>query len=187
MKGVSKRKRRIILFFLFRTRRILAKDRDKTGSKEGADSWSAMIYFEIPGTKLHEFLPIIDWACRNSVKRNLWEDSCSRAKGPWEKATERGVPSRLGTRRQLLLKHWKWDKLWSWYHYWQVSSFHRIRAEWDYSDMGRQGGSVVEHLSSAQVVIPRSQDRVLHRAPNVEPASPSASVSASLSLCVPHE
>ena len=46
---------------------------------------------------------------------------------------------------------------------------------------GRLGGSVVEHLPSAQGVTPGSQDRVLHWAPRMEPASPpSASVSASL-------
>ena len=49
---------------------------------------------------------------------------------------------------------------------------------------GRLGGSVVEHLPSAQGMIPGSWDRVLHRAPRGEPASPSACVSAS--LCVSH-
>ena len=43
-------------------------------------------------------------------------------------------------------------------------------------------GSGVEHLPSAQVVTPRSRDRVLHRAPCREPASPSAWVSTSLSV-----
>ena len=36
------------------------------------------------------------------------------------------------------------------------------------------GGSVVEHLPSAQIMIPGSWDRVPHRAPHREPASPSA-------------
>ena len=45
---------------------------------------------------------------------------------------------------------------------------------------GRLGGSVVERLPSAQDMIPESRDRVLHRAPRGEPASPSACVSASL-------
>ena len=45
---------------------------------------------------------------------------------------------------------------------------------------GRLGGSVVECLPSAQGVIQGSRDRVLHRAPCRDPASPSASVSASL-------
>ena len=40
---------------------------------------------------------------------------------------------------------------------------------------------------SAQGLILGSQDRVLRRAPYVEPASPSACVSASLSLSVSHE
>ena len=51
---------------------------------------------------------------------------------------------------------------------------------------GRLGGSVVERLPSAQVVILGSWDRVPHQAPCREPASPSACVSASVSasLCV---
>ena len=49
----------------------------------------------------------------------------------------------------------------------------------------RLGGSVVEHLPSAEGVIPGSWDRVPHRAPCREPASPSAYVSAS--LCASHE
>ena len=43
-------------------------------------------------------------------------------------------------------------------------------------------GSVVEHLLSAQGMIPGSWDRVSHWAPRREPASPSAFVSASLSV-----
>ena len=48
--------------------------------------------------------------------------------------------------------------------------------------MGHLGGSVIEHLPLAQVMIPGSWDQVLHWAPCREPASPSAYVSAS--LCV---
>ena len=48
--------------------------------------------------------------------------------------------------------------------------------------MGRLGGSVVEHLPSAQGVIPEFWDQVPHRAPCGEPASPSAWVSASFSV-----
>ena len=48
--------------------------------------------------------------------------------------------------------------------------------------LGHLGGSVVERLPSAQSVIPTSWDRVPHQAPYMEPASPSACVSASLSL-----
>ena len=51
--------------------------------------------------------------------------------------------------------------------------------------MGHLGGSGVEHLPSAQVVILESRDRVLDRAPCMEPASPSACVC--LSLWVSHE
>ena len=47
---------------------------------------------------------------------------------------------------------------------------------------GHLGGSVVECLPLAQVMIPGSWDGVLHRAPCREPASPSAYVSASLSV-----
>ena len=46
--------------------------------------------------------------------------------------------------------------------------------------VGRLGGSAVERLPSAQGVILESQDRVPHQAPCMEPASPSACVSASL-------
>ena len=46
--------------------------------------------------------------------------------------------------------------------------------------VGCPGGSVVEHLPSAQVMIPGAWDRVPHRVPHREPASPSAYVSASL-------
>ena len=52
---------------------------------------------------------------------------------------------------------------------------------------GRLGGPAVERLPSAQVVIPGSWDRVPHQAPRREPASPSAHVSASLSLSVSHD
>ena len=47
---------------------------------------------------------------------------------------------------------------------------------------GRLGGSVVERLPSAQGVILGSRDRVLHQVPCRAPASPSACVSASLSV-----
>ena len=49
------------------------------------------------------------------------------------------------------------------------------------------GGSVVERLPLAWGMILESQDRVPHQASCMEPASPSAYVSASLSLCVSHE
>ena len=49
-------------------------------------------------------------------------------------------------------------------------------------DMGPPGGSVVGHLPLAQGVIPGSWDRVPHRGPCREPASPSACVSASVSV-----
>ena len=49
---------------------------------------------------------------------------------------------------------------------------------------GHLGGSVVEHLPLAQVMILGSWDQVLCRAPYGEPASPSTYVS--VSLCVSH-
>ena len=48
--------------------------------------------------------------------------------------------------------------------------------------MEQLGGSVVEHLPLAQVVILGSWNRVPHQAPHREAACPSACVSAS--LCV---
>ena len=48
--------------------------------------------------------------------------------------------------------------------------------------MGRLGGSVVKHLPLAQGVILESQDQVPHQASYAEPASPSAYVSAFLSV-----
>ena len=53
------------------------------------------------------------------------------------------------------------------------------------SGEGCLGGSVVEHLPLAQVVIPGSWDRVPYQAPHRKPASPSACVSSS--VCVSHE
>ena len=47
---------------------------------------------------------------------------------------------------------------------------------------GHLGGSVVEHLPSAQVVVPGLWDRVPHQAPFCEPASLSAYVPASHSV-----
>ena len=50
--------------------------------------------------------------------------------------------------------------------------------------LGCLGGLAVGRLPLAQGMILESWDRVLHRAPCMEPASSSASASASLSLCV---
>ena len=52
-------------------------------------------------------------------------------------------------------------------------------------NLGHLGGSVVERLPSAQIVIPGSWDRVSHQAPYKEPAFPSAYVS--VFLCVSNE
>ena len=48
--------------------------------------------------------------------------------------------------------------------------------------LGHLGGSVVDHLPLAQVMIPGSWDWVPHQAPCREPASPSACVSAPFSV-----
>ena len=48
--------------------------------------------------------------------------------------------------------------------------------------LGSLGGSAVWRLPSAQGLILETQNRVLHRAPCLEPAFPSACASASLSL-----
>ena len=48
--------------------------------------------------------------------------------------------------------------------------------------LGHLGGSVVKCLPLAQGMIPRSWDRVQHQAPCRKPASPSACVSAFLSV-----
>ena len=50
--------------------------------------------------------------------------------------------------------------------------------------LGHLGGSVVERLPLAQVMIPESWDLVPHWASYEESASPSAYVSASLSVCL---
>ena len=52
----------------------------------------------------------------------------------------------------------------------------------DSHTLGRLGGSVVEQLPSAQVVIPGSWDAGPHWAPHRKSASPSAYVSVSLSV-----
>ena len=52
----------------------------------------------------------------------------------------------------------------------------------DLKNQGHLSGSVVEHLISAQGMILKSRDRVPHRAPCGEPASPFACDSTSLSL-----
>ena len=49
---------------------------------------------------------------------------------------------------------------------------------------GHLGGSVVKHPPSAQGVILESLDQVPHWPPCMEPASPTACVSASLCVCV---
>ena len=50
--------------------------------------------------------------------------------------------------------------------------------------LGRLGGSGVEHLPLAQLMILGSWNQVPCQAPCREPASPSACVSASLSVCL---
>ena len=52
---------------------------------------------------------------------------------------------------------------------------------------GHLGGSVVEHLPLAWVMIPGSWDQVWHCVPHREPASPSAFIYLCLSQYVSHE
>ena len=59
---------------------------------------------------------------------------------------------------------------------------HQARSNFKTSKQGHLGGSVVEHLPLAQVMILESWDQVSQRDPRREPVSPSAYVSAS--LCV---
>ena len=54
----------------------------------------------------------------------------------------------------------------------------------NHTSLGHLGGSAVERLPLAQVVIPGSRERVPHRAPHGELASLSAYVSASVCVCV---
>ena len=63
------------------------------------------------------------------------------------------------------------------------TSPHKIASGLKTNTVGTSGGSAVEHLPLAQVMIPGTWDRVLHQAPLKESATPSACVSAS--LCVP--
>ena len=52
------------------------------------------------------------------------------------------------------------------------------------SEVGSLGGAAVWRLPLAQGVILGTLDQVPHQAPCMEPASPSACVSASFSLCL---
>ena len=60
-------------------------------------------------------------------------------------------------------------------------SWAKVASSTNVAGMGCLGGSAVEHLPSAQGVIPGSGDRVPNWAPHRKPASPSAYVSACLS------
>ena len=64
----------------------------------------------------------------------------------------------------------------------EVLSFTHLVFLMEYPFMGCLGGSGIEHLPLAQVVIMGSWNQVPHWAPRREPASPSAYVS--VSLCV---
>ena len=49
-------------------KRICAEDKDEIGTEKGADTWRMMLYFDVPGTKLCEYLPTMERVCSNSVK-----------------------------------------------------------------------------------------------------------------------
>ena len=91
-----------------------------------------------------------------------------QASGTWKR--EICVAQSLGAERDRAIGLFK-----------QTSAL-QFQNEKNYS--GSLGGSGVEHLPWAQVVTLESWDRVLHQVPCREPASPSAFVSASLSLAV---
>lgn len=41
-------------------RRICAEDKDEIATEKGADTWRRMLYFDIPGTKLCEYLSTME-------------------------------------------------------------------------------------------------------------------------------
>lgn len=61
---------------------------------------------------------------------------------------------------------------------------HIVDTQYKTVGKGHLGGSVVEHLPLAQVMILGSWDQITHGAPCRDLASPSACVSASLSVCL---
>ena len=65
-------------------------------------------------------------------------------------------------------------------HYFNIFFSILLSTLWKPDVLGCLGSSVVEHLPLAQVMIPGSWEGVLYRAPQGEPAFPSAYVSASL-------
>ena len=66
----------------------------------------------------------------------------------------------------------------------EISVLEKSLTSLELTFLGHLGGSVVKSLPSAQGVIPESWDRVPRWGPCMEPASPSACVSASFSACV---
>lgn len=40
--------------------RICAEDKDEIGTEKGADTWRMMLYSDIPGTKLCEYLSMME-------------------------------------------------------------------------------------------------------------------------------
>ena len=70
------------------------------------------------------------------------------------------------------------------YSSWLCFDYDSVYLLLEISFLGHLGGSVVKCLSLAQVVVPGSRDQVLHWGPCMEPASPSAYVSATLSVCL---
>ena len=88
------------------------------------------------------------------LPRGCWLPAQVRGKGSWER--------QAGTRAP------RWPEA--------LGASYKNQRSW------APGGSAVEHPPSAQGVTPRSRDRVPRRTPCMEPASPSAWVSASLSV-----
>ena len=104
--------------------------------------------------------------------------TCSPLKmGPTQESPRKHGSSRSDSHMQVgnfhcvVLSHWIF-----------FSGPKSSRALKDVKLQGSLGGSAVEHLPSAQGMILETWDQVLYRAPCMEPASPSACVSASLSV-----
>ena len=86
------------------------------------------------------------------------------------------MEAKVGMRVQIMMVHISW-------YFWRGESFSmKTESQVKTSAQGRLGGSVVERLPLAQVVIPGSWVQVPNWAPHGDPASPSACVSASVCL-----
>lgn len=120
-------------------KRICAEDKDEIGTEKGADTRRMMLYFDVPGTKLCEYPPTMEWVCSNSVKsppekkagqEGKKEKVCLR-KGCWE-----GCITRIGEQGQWPPRNWAWDKSALDVMVWKGPVFTECR--WNYRTMGRR-------------------------------------------------